>query len=418
MSLKFSRRSFISNCLPVAAVPVVLLGCAQPSEQSKRLRFAVSSRVRMLDPRKATDALSSRINRLIYRHLVDFNERYEPQPDLATWQQLSPTHYRFNLIDRPEFHHGKTLDSLDVIAFVVVKDPTVRLLKLLNGEVDLTQNDLSPELAAYAQSQDSLQVQWHPGSNYGYIGFNFEDPLLAHDSIRFAIAHGIDRQAIVESLFTNQARLATGLMLPEHWAGNPHLEQYEYDPQRARQYLEQSEIASELWKIDDKGRKFIELTFKTSNNPTRIRLATIYQSQLKKIGIHLKIQSYDWGTFYNDIKAGRFQLYSLAWVGVKSPDIFQYVFHSNAMPPSGANRGRFVDEKVDQLIEQALAAETLEEQAHLYQMLQARLHDLLPLMPLWFESHYAVMNKKVSNYQMFSDGRYDGLLNASLKEWG
>jgi peptide/nickel transport system substrate-binding protein len=353
MSLKFSRRSFISNCLPVAAVPVVLQGCAQPSEQSKRLRFAVSSRVRMLDPRKATDALSSRINRLIYRHLVDFNERYEPQPDLATWQQLSPTHYRFNLIDRPEFHHGKTLDSLDVIAtlesildkdfgsahrasltniksmqalsedefdiylkkpdalfigrlnlgilprdliaqshafhnrplgcgkcrfvdsseqmlrlqredqvlieFVVVKDPTVRLLKLLNGEVDLTQNDLSPELAAYAQSQDSLQVQWHPGSNYGYIGFNFEDPLLAHDSIRFAIAHGIDRQAIVESLFTNQARLATGLMLPEHWAGNPHLEQYEYDPQRARQYLEQSEIASELWKIDDKGREFIEL---------------------------------------------------------------------------------------------------------------------------------------------------------------
>jgi len=158
-------------------------------------------------------------------------------------------------------------------------------------------------------------------------------------------------------------------------------------------------------------QRFLSLSFKTSNDPTRIRLATIYQSQLKKIGIDLKIQSYDWGTFYSDIKKGRFQLYSLAWVGVKSPDIFQYVFASTAIPPNGANRGRFIDPQTDTLIKEGGMAQTIESQAAIYRQLQTRLHDQLAAMPLWYENQYVVRSKNLRNYPLFSDGRYDGLLN-------
>ena len=47
---------------------------------------------------------------------------------------------------------------------------------------------------------------------------------------------------------------------------------------------------------------------------------------LAKVGIKVDIQSFDWGTFYGDIKSGRFQMYSLSWVGIKTPDIFRYNF--------------------------------------------------------------------------------------------
>jgi len=156
---------------------------------------------------------------------------------------------------------------------------------------------------------------------------------------------------------------------------------------------------------------FIELSFKTSSDPTRLRLATIYQSQLKKIGIQLNVQSYDWGTFYSDIKKGRFQLYSLAWVGVKSPDIFQYVYDSKAIPPNGANRGRYRDAQVDELISQAIQAKTLKQQAKLYRALQRRLYQTLACMPLWYEDQYAVMRQGLSGYQLYADGRFDGLMN-------
>ena len=42
------------------------------------------------------------------------------------------------------------------------------------------------------------------------------------------------------------------------------------------------------------------------------------------VGIDVDIRTYDWGTFYGDIKTGNFQMYSLAWVGINLPDIFRY----------------------------------------------------------------------------------------------
>jgi len=482
-----------------------VLGCER-TENSQLIRIGITSRPRMLDPRKATDALSSRVNRLLYRQLIDFDESFLPIPDLAIWQVLSPTHYRFTLQEQPRFHHGKPMTAHDVVAtyqsvldvdfgsahrgslkgiksivalndqqvdfilsaedalfvgrlvigilpadlvqqqhafheqpigsgactfvslteqklvlqrakdqvlmeFIPVKDATVRVLKLEKGELDVTQNDLSPELVNYCQTQKSLKVEWHSGTNFGYIGFNFEDALLAQPEMRQAIAHGIDRQAIVNAMFDGHARLAGGLLVPEHWSGASDIPAYDYDPVKAKQLLSQVTIPEELVKKDSTNQRVIELSYKTSNDPTRIRLATIYQSQLKEIGIHLNIQSYDWGTFYSDIKKGRFQLYSLAWVGIKSPDIFQYVFDSEAIPPNGANRGRYRDELADRLIRQAGKTPSLDEQAKLYRQLQHRLQETLAIMPLWYEEQYSVMRSNVTGYQLYSDGRLDGLLN-------
>ena len=96
------------------------------------------------------------------------------------------------------------------------------------------------------------------------------------------------------------------------------------------------------------------------------------QDQLGRVGFRVRIQSYDWGTFYGDIKNGRFQVYSLAWVGVHTPDIFRYVFHSQSLPPQGANRGRFHDPQTDELITQAESAQDYQVQADLYRRLQQR----------------------------------------------
>ncbi len=102
--------------------------------------------------------------------------------------------------------------------------------------------------------------------------------------------------------------------------------------------------------------------YKTSTDPVRVRIATVIQQQLAEVGIDMRLSSYDWGTFFGDIKAGRFQMYSLAWVGIKTPDIFRYAFHSSSLPPEGANRGRLASAAVDRLIEAAEQGATLEAQ--------------------------------------------------------
>lgn len=504
MKTRFNRRTLVKAGLlsSFSGALAGLSGCQQ-GDSSQAIRVGINTRVRMLDPRKATDALSSRINRLLYRQLIDFDERFQPQPDLADWEQISLTHFRFSLRQESRFHNGDLLTADDVAAtyqsvldpdfgsahqgslknirqvsvvnskqvdfilkqpdplfvgrlvigilpkslmesghpfheqpigsgpchfvsmdeqrlilnrndhirleFIPVKDATVRVLKLMKGELDIVQNDLSPELVEYCQKQAELQVDWHNGTNFGYIGFNFEDDLLSQPAMRRAIAMGIDRQAVIDALFNGHARLAGGLLVPEHWCGVADIHGYDYDPQRAKALLKQVEIPADSINSDG----MIELSYKTSNDPTRIRLATIYQSQLKNIGIQLKIQSYDWGTFYSDIKQGRFQMYSLAWVGVKSPDIFQYVFDSNAIPPNGANRGRYRDPVADQLIRLAASQQNLDDQAKTYRQLQVHLQESLATLPLWYEDQYCVHRKGVSGYRLFADGRMDGLLKVT-----
>lgn len=491
------RRSLLKSSLSLLAVSPFLSGCERPS-QANQILVGVTTRPRMLDPRRATDALSSRVNRLLYRQLIDFNERSEPVPDLADWQQLSTQHYRFTLREASVFKHGKPLNAEDVAAtyqsmlevsfgsphrgplkhiaridvindktlefhlsepdalfvgrltlgilpkdlieaghdftdrpfgsgqaefiemneqrlvlrrpdqvelhFIVVKDAMVRVLKLQKGELDCLQNDLSPELVNYCESQPGLVVTWQKGTSYSYIGFNFDDPLLSQPPLREAIAYTIDRQQIIDAIFNGQARLAGGLLVPEHWAGNSELSGWPHNLDKARALIAQVDYPGK-----DEGKPLV-LSYKTSSDPTRIRLATLYQAQLKRVGIDLQIQSYDWGTFYSDIVQGRFQMFGLAWVGIKSPDIFQYVFASDAIPPNGANRGRYRSEQADQIIQQAVQADSVEEQAALYQQLQAHLQQNLPILPLWYENQYAVTQRHLQGYQLFADGRLDSLL--------
>ncbi len=474
---------------------LALLGCEDQTQEV--LRFGLSSAPINLDPRFATDAASSRINRLIYQRLVDFDDSYRPVAALAQWQQLSPKHYRFSLMQQAEFHDGRRLTAADVKAtyasildpktasphragftvidrievvddktvdfilnkadplfpgrlvigilpaqeiaaghrfsrqplgsgpyeflawpeegrlrlsrradgqpleFVEIKNPTVRVLKLLRGEIDMVQNDLPTELVIYLQAQDEVRVVKGRGSNFTYLGFNLQDESTADLKLRQAIAYAIDREAIIHYVMGDAAMPASALLPPDHWAGNPDLVPYVYDPERARQLVEAAGY-------DEHHRP--RLTYKTSSDPFRIRLATVIQQQLGEVGIDVDLRSYDWGTFYGDIKAGRFQMFSLSWVGIKTPDIFRYVFHRDAVPPNGANRGRFFDEISDNLIEQAEAAPQLADQAYYYRKLQARLLAQLPYVPLWYEDHVFVARKEIAGYQLARDGNYDGLV--------
>ncbi len=284
--------------------------------------------------------------------------------------------------------------------FLEVRDPTVRALKLLRGEIDMLQNDMPAELIAYLRGQRGVRIEEGPGSNFTYLGFNLKDPATRKLAVRKAIAHAIDRRAIIRYVLAGAARPANALLPPEHWAGDPGLRGYRYDPARARALLGQAGYGPD---------HRLALSYKTSSDPLRVRLATVLQSELGKVGIDVRLQSYDWGTFYGDIKAGRFQMYSLSWVGIKTPDIFRYVFYSTSVPPAGANRGRFDDPQVDRLIDAAGRADSLAEQAADYQRVQARLLAVLPYVPLWYEDQIYVCRSDIAGYRLANDGNYDGL---------
>lgn len=295
-------------------------------------------------------------------------------------------------------HDGLRVD------FVRVPKPTVRVLKLVRGELDMIQGDLPHEIVRWLRGRDEVFVETARGTTFAYIGFNMEDPVTRRPEVRRAVALAIDRQAIIEHVLGKSAREASSILTPDHWAGHPGLPLMAHNPKRALRLLEAAGYV-------DGGPL---LVYKTSNDPFRVRLATIIQDQLAKVGIRVELRTYDWGTFYGDVKAGNFQMYSLAWVGIKMPDIFRYVFHSQSVPPVGANRGRYVSVAADRLIERAEQSEKLSDQAYYYRELQALVLRDLPYVPLWYEDQVFAARKRVVGYRVAPDGNYDGLIDVRL----
>jgi peptide/nickel transport system substrate-binding protein len=129
-----------------------------------------------------------------------------------------------------------------------------------------------------------------------------------------------------------------------------------------------------------------------------VRFATILQAQMAKAGIDLEIRSLDWGTFFEDVKQGNFQLYGLTWVGIKTPEIYAKAFGTQSIPPNGFNRGRYADAELDKL----LAEEN-------WQTATMRIRQQLPYVPLWYEGQFAAMRKGITNYNAKPDGNWDDL---------
>jgi peptide/nickel transport system substrate-binding protein len=275
-----------------------------------------------------------------------------------------------------------------IISLQEVKDPTVRVLKLLRGEADLIQGDLPPELVKHLQSKPEISVKTSVGANFSYLGLNMQDTQLQNLKVRQAIAHAIDRQAIIDKVMVQSSRIAGAILPPEHYTNkNTSLKPYDYNPELSKKLLQEAGVKLPL-----------KLVYKTSTDAQRVRFATILQAQMRPAGIDLEIRSLDWGTFFADVKQGNFQLFGLTWVGIKTPEIYAKAFGSQNFPPNGFNRGRYQDAELDKLIanEDWLAA-------------TARIHAQLPYIPLWYEGQFAAMQKNMRNYSPKPDGNWDNL---------
>ena len=80
----------------------------------------------------------------------------------------------------------------------------------------------------------------------------------------------------------------------------------------------------------------MQLTLKTSTDESTRLLAEALADQWKRVGVALELRPLEFATFYSDITHGSFQLYTFRWVGASNndPDIFEYVFDSQKMPPA------------------------------------------------------------------------------------
>jgi len=297
-------------------------------------------------------------------------------------------------------------DGSPAIRVVTVKflpDSNVRFLELRTGTVNFALNGVDPDLLPAAGSVDRLVVEEAPGGNVSYLGFNLRDRALSNPRVRRAIALAIDREAIVRTIWKGHADVVESILPPGSWALAADLPPVRPDPARARRLLDE---AGYRVPGGDSSSPRLRLTYKTSQNEVRIRVATAIQEQLRGIGISVEIQSLEWGTFFSDVKKGNFQLYGLTWVGISDPDIYYYAFHSRSVPPDGANRGGYADAEVDRLTDAARREPSREKRREMYRQVQRILARDLPVFPLWAGRNLLVRDRRLEGFVLTPDESY------------
>ena len=146
------------------------------------------------------------------------------------------------------------------------------------------------------------------------------------------------------------------------------------------------------------------LVYKTSTDDTRLLQAQVIQAMLAAVGIRVEIRSYEFATFYSDVKQGSFQLYSLTWTAVADPDLYRYVLTSSAIPPDGANRNRYRNPEFDRLVEEAGRLFDPDLRRPLYWRAQEILRRDLPYLSLLTMDTISVLAAGLEGYQSYPSG--------------
>ncbi len=323
--------------------------------------------------------------------------------------ELTSTHV---VLGRNPYYFGAK-PEVPHVEIKFVRDASARLLMLVGGSADLIQNSVRLDLLDDLRDRPRVQLASAPSVLLTYLLMNNTDKLLSDLRVRQAIALAIDRPAIIAAKFGGRAKLATGLLPPGHWAYADDVVHWNRDLARARQLLDDAGLRDP---DGDGPRPRATLVYKTSSDAFRVTVARVIAAQLSEIGLEVEVRSFEFATFFADIKKGSYQLASMQTGEISEPDYYFMYFNSSRIPdpsnPDGGNRWRYKNPEVDRLT--VLGRHELDRAKRklIYGEVQRLVAADVPIVPLWHEDNVVLSNGDVQGYEITPNARLLGLRTA------
>ncbi|MEG2005293.1 MAG: peptide-binding protein, partial [Bilophila sp.] len=271
---------------------------------------------------------------------------------------------------------------LDEAVYRIIPDPSTMFLELKAGRLDMM--SLSPQQYLRQTEGVSWDRDWRKyrylSFSYTFLGFNLSHPFFKDVAVRRAVSMAIDRQSLVDGVLLGQGVPTVGPYKPGTWAYNDKLTPVPQHQTEARRLL-----AEAGWKdtdgdgiLDRDGKPFSFSILVNQGNDQRIKSAIIIQSQLREVGIDVRIRTVEWAAFIKEfVNTGRFDALILAWTITQDPDAFE-VWHSSNARPGGLNITGYRNADVDALLLKARGLTDQAERKVLYDKFQEILHQEQP----------------------------------------
>lgn len=189
----------------------------------------------------------------------------------------------------PASHQHTGRARLDGIDIVVATEDSVRVGTVTSRQAHLARQIEAPDEPQFEADGLSLHAASTSGVNNG-LNFRFRDPALEDIRTRQALIAAIDRQAIVDTLFTANYPLATGALAATALGYVDTSEHYVHDPEQAISLLEEAGWVAEADGTRTRDGQALTLSFNEALPQPRSReVITLIQEQLAEFGIEVEL---------------------------------------------------------------------------------------------------------------------------------
>ena len=298
--------------------------------------------------------------------------------------------------------------------FKVVKDETTLALKIVNKELHLSLGGISPRKYMWLKKNSKNFIfDELPGTNYKYISFNHKNEDLGKLKVRKAISSLIPRREILKYKLHGTAVLSKGLFSPSFKKFFIDSQNYRFDPGKAKRLLEEEGYKKKdgSWFF---GNRKMKLEWKVSNNKSTIEIVNLFKDSIRSFGIEVNVTVQEWGTFMKNVKRGHFDMIMGQWIGFTGPDMMHFIWHSDSLPPKGANRGHYLNKEFDRLVN--LSTTELDEKKRIagYKEAQRLAENDFAYLGMWHPNITWIRSKCVKGAKIYPNGGFLGLRELKL----
>jgi peptide/nickel transport system substrate-binding protein len=227
-------------------------------------------------------------------------------------------------------------------------------------------------------------------------------------NVRKAIAHCVDRDALIKQLVRGLATTVNSPIYQDRPEYDKSLPNIAYDPNTAKSLLAQAGWADAngdgvLDKaINGKNTPLTLTMLINAGNELREALAVNLSEELRKIGIKMEIRKLEWSVFQENQKARQFDLYIGGWINDPIPSDPYQIWHSSQAKNRGSNYVSFMNPRVDQLLEMNRVEFDEQKRTAYMKEFQQIIAREQPYVFLWSPLYPAVYNRRLQNVKFSS----------------
>jgi dipeptide transport system substrate-binding protein len=301
-------------------------------------------------------------------------------------------HYQKDAVIRyrahPDYWAGKA--AIDNLIFAITPDASERYQKLKAGKCHVMPYPNPADINAM-RSDPAVNLLEQEGLNVGYLAFNTQKEPFTKREVRQALNMAIDKNAIIDEVFQGTGKVAKNPIPPTIWSYNDAVEDYPYDPEKAKAALVAAGypegFETDIW----------AMPVQRPYNPNARRMAELIQADFAKVGVTAKIVSFEWGEYLKRAGQGEHGTVLLGWTGDNGdPDNFLSVL----LGCKGANLAHWCDKEFDDLLVSAKRTADVAERTALYQQAQQVFKREAPWVTIAHSMVFVPVHREVWDYRI------------------